>query len=213
MMKMNRDQLNLMKAYNMLLYFAGSMIMNEPTEECVIDFWREGSLNKLPVKSSNPRFFAAASILRESCGDKDLCKNMLCDDYFRLFDIKGLALAPARESAYAGKNDNTANFHETAGEFYRSYGWKSESQSKISEDHLGIELLFLTRLVDNYMQIDDDPSCREMKNEIRRFIDQHLLSWIPEWNDNVQKNAHTLCYKGIGTLIHACVEDIYLILS
>jgi TorA maturation chaperone TorD len=213
MMNMNRDQLNLLKAYNLLLYFAGSMIMNEPTEECVIDFWTKGSLKKLPVNSSNPRFIAAASILRESCMDKDLCRNMLCDDYFRLFDVKGLPLAPAQESVYTGKNNNAGNFHETAGEFYRSYGWKPEPQIKISEDHLAIELLFLTRLVDNYMHIDDDPSCREMKNEIRRFIDQHLLSWIPEWNEKIQGNAHTLCYKGIGSLIHACVEDIYMILS
>ena len=195
----------------MLLYFSGSMIMNAPTEECVIDFWRNGSLKKLPVRSSNPRFINAASILRQSCEDKDLCKKMLNEDYSRLFDKKGLQLAPSRESDYAigGTNNN----YETPEEFYKSYSWQPEIKSAIPADHLGIELLFLTRLTDKYLQIDDEPSCREMRNEIKRFIDHHLLTWIPQWNENIQENARTLCYKGIGTLIHACVEDIYAILS
>ena len=210
-MIMDKDQVNILKAYNMLLYFAGSMVMNAPTEECVIDFWRNGSLKKLPVRSSNPRFINAASILRQSCEDKDLCKQMLNEDYSRLFDKTGLLLAPSRESDFAF--DGAGNNHETPEEFYRSYGWQPESKSDIPADHLGIELLFLTRLTDKYLQIDDEPSCREMRNEIRRFIDHHLLSWIPQWNENIQENAHTLCYKGIGTLIHACVEDIYTILS
>lgn len=210
-MIINKDQVNLLKAYNMLLYFSGSMVMNAPTEECVIDFWRNGSLKKLPVRSSNPRFINAASILRQSCVDKDLCRKMLNEDYSRLFDKSGLMLAPARESYYV--IDGPGNNHETPEEFYKSYGWKPESKSDIPSDHLGIELLFLTRLTDKYLQIDDKPSCREMRIEIRRFIDDHLLSWIPQLNENIQENAQTLCYKGIGTLIYACVEDIYTILS
>ena len=43
----------------MLLYFAGSMIMYEPSEECVVDFWTNGILKSLPVSSSNPNFIQA----------------------------------------------------------------------------------------------------------------------------------------------------------
>lgn len=210
-MIMDKGQVNLLKAYNLLLYFSGSMVMSAPTEECVIDFWRNGSLKKLPVRSSNPRFINAASILRQSCEDKDLCKKMLNEDYARLFANNGLSLVPSRESDY--RTDSVNNNQTSPEEFYRSYGWQPGTKSGVPSDHLGIELLFLTRMIDKYMQLDDEPSCREMRNEIRRFIDYHLLSWIPQWNENMQENAHTLCYKGIGTLIHACVEDIYAILS
>ena len=79
----------------MLLYFAGSMIMYEPAEECVVDFWSKGILKALPVKSSNPRFFEAASQLRESCRDKTICRRMLQEDFNRLFSGSGLPLAPA----------------------------------------------------------------------------------------------------------------------
>jgi TorA maturation chaperone TorD len=52
-----------------------------------------------------------------------------------------------------------------------------------------------------------------MRNEIRRFIEQHVLSWLPEWNERMQEYADTLCYKGIATLIYASCEDIYDLLD
>jgi len=197
----------------MLLYFSGSMIMYEPTEECIIDFWIEGSLKNLPVKSSNPRFIIASALLRESCEDRSFFKKKLGDDFYRLFDINGTALAPAIESVFCKRNNNSVRPVENAGEFYKSYGWQPDTHATVPYDHLGIELLFLTWLIDRCMKLDDGPRYIKMKREIRQFINQHILSWIPEWNQKIQESAHTLCYKGIGTLIHACVEDIYEILA
>lgn len=97
-------------------------------------------------------------------------------------------------------------------EFYNSYGWESKIKGKIQDDHLGMEILFLTTLVEKYLALDDDACRVEMRREIRRFIDQHILSWIPAWNDKMQVYSHTMCYKGIGTLIYACTQDIYGIL-
>ncbi len=207
--KITPDRLNLLKGYNMLLYFAGSMIMNEPTEECVIDFWASGTLKKLPVSSSNPRFIKAASLLKDSCEDKDTCRKMLSEDYYRLFAVSGLPLAPAQASIYLTHGDRNLNPAKKVSEFYTSYGWNSKSQGKVPDDHLGIELLFLTKLIDKYMHLDDDLCCCEMRKEIRRFIDYYILSWIPDWNKDIQEYAHSYCYKGIGILIYACIEDLY----
>ena len=213
MVDIDKNRVNILKGYNLLLYFAGSMIMSEPTEECVIDFWANGSLKKLPISSSNPRFMIASALLRCSCEDKDLCRKILSEDYYRLFDHNGLPMAPAYESLYTSHNNDSGRYIQSASEFYESYGWKPKTKTSAPNDHLGIGLLFLTSLVDMSLHLDDEPSYREMKKEIRRFIDQHILSWIPKWNKKIQESAHTSCYKGIGTLIHACVEDIYGIMS
>ena len=85
---------NILKGYNMLLYFAGSMIMYEPSEECIMDFWTKGNLKNLPVSSSNPNFIKAASQLRESCVDKNICGKMLREDYIRLFQQEGAPSCP-----------------------------------------------------------------------------------------------------------------------
>ncbi len=208
-----RDQNhNLLKGYNLLLYFAGSMIMYEPNEECIVDFWQQGILTKLPVSSSNPNFTKAASQLRSSCQDKSRCLEILKEDYKRLFDGQGAPLAPAFESLYQQESSSPGHKSSVA-EFYDSYGWNSKYKGKIKDDHLGIELLFLTLLVEKYLVLDDQVCLVEMRNEIRRFIDLHIFPWIKRWTSKMQEYANSMCYKGISTLIHACVEDIYAICS
>jgi TorA maturation chaperone TorD len=208
------QQHNILKGYNMLLYFAGSMIMYEPSEECITDFWTKGILKNLPVSSSNPKFVKAASQLRDSCVDKTICGKILREDYIRLFARQELPLAPAYESLYQNIGQHFSSYNSASiTEFYNSYGWESKFKGKINDDHLGIELLFLTLLIDKYLVLDDEACRGEMRKEIRRFIDQHILSWVPEWNKKVQTHSNTLCFKGIGTLILACSEDIFTLLD
>ncbi len=202
-------QKNLLKGYNMLLYFCGSLIMYEPTEECVTDFFSDGILKRLPVASSNPRFIEAAGLLREPCSGKEICKADLIRDYRRLFATEGLQLAKPRESAYASDYFPAKKVRE----FYDSYGWKSRPGEKVPDDHLGIELLFLTKLIDKYLQLDDEPCSCEMKKEIHRFISQHIITWLYEWNTKVQENSLSVYYKGIGNLVVACAEDLSGIFS
>ena len=208
-----KNRNSLLKAYNMLLYFSGSMIMNEPVEECVVDFWSNGILTALPVKSSNPRFIEAASQLRESCRDKTLCSKILQDDFKRLFSYSAVPLAPPLKSYYTDMIMENLSGREGVTDFYNSYGWEKRSKYEVPDDNLGIELLFLTLLNDRYTVLDDNACRAEMRKEIRRFIDLHILSWLPEWHSRMQEYAGTLCYKGIATLIFACCEDIYTLLD
>ncbi len=207
------DHINLLKGYNMMLYFAGSMIMSEPTEECVIDFWAKGNLKMLPVSSMNPRFIEAAGLLRDSCENKKICREMLRKDYNRLFAQSGLPLAPAYASVYLNNKNNNGSVEEEIEKYYNSFGWEYKSDIKIAHDHLGIELLFLTKMVNNYLSAEDDRAINNIRLAIRQFIDLWLLSWIPKWNDDINSQAKTLCYKGIAALIFACTEDIRNILE
>ena len=213
-MENKADNHNILKGYNMLLYFAGSMVMYEPTQECVVDFWKNGLLKQLPVKSMNPRFVNAASQLRESVEDNTLSIKNLRDDYNRLFPSEEKPLVPLKGSLYNEERiTEKLKKPENVTEFYDSYGWVSKIRSKMADDHLGIELLFLTRMIEKYLVLEDDPCRIEMRKEIRRFINHHLLPWVPQWNEQMQEHANTVIYKGIGTLIHACIEDIDSVLS
>jgi TorA maturation chaperone TorD len=210
----NDKQQNVLKGYNMLLYFAGTMIMFDPSQECIHDFWTQGILKSLPVTSTNPRFIKAASLLHQSVDDKLNNINAMKEDYLILFTGTGIPLAPPFESVYKSK-DHLIFDKQTVEvrEFYDQYGWQSKFKGKIPDDHLGIELLFLTLMIEKYIEFDDVVCEKEMKNEIRRFIDEHILSWVPRWNQNVQEHSKTLGYKGIGTLIYACIEDLYGLFS
>jgi TorA maturation chaperone TorD len=212
--KFNDKQPDILKGYNMLLYFAGTMITFDPSKECIHDFWSEGILKGLPVSSHNPRFIKAAAQLHQSVDDQSSNIVMMKEDYLSLFSGRNNPLAPPLESVY--RNNNQSGFNKLTyevREFYNSYGWESKFKGSIPDDHLGVELLFLTLMIEKYLEFDDEICNSEMRNEIRRFIDQHLISWIPAWNENIQERAITISYKGISSLILACVEDIYNIMS
>lgn len=206
-------QNNVLKGYNMLLYFAGSMIMFEPNEECITDFWTKGILKSLPVSSNNPNFIIAASQLRDSCQDPAFSGVNMHEDYMRLFGKNGSALAPAFESIYKIPGHTGGSGNNSVSEFYSDYGWQSRFKGKINDDHLGVELLFLTLMIEKYTELDDDACQREMRNEIHRFVNKHILSWVPDWNKDVQVHARTISFKGVGNLILACIEDILSILE
>jgi len=206
-MEIKNQYHNVLKGYNLLLYFAGSMVMYEPNEECVVDFWHQGIISRLPVSSTNPNFALAASQLRESCSNKAQCLRELRMDYARLFDGQGDFQVPPFESFY--RSDLNGDNAQQVTDFYKSYGWQSKYQGKVKDDHLGIELLFLTILVEKYLAMDDQVCLVEIRSEIRRYILMHILPWISIWNKRMQENASSLCYKGIATLIVASVEDIY----
>lgn len=208
-----KDEKSLLKGYNMLLYFAGSLIIYEPDEECVVDFWSNGILKRLPVRSNNPRFIEAASQLRDSCHDISSCREMLQNDYNRLFGNPGLALAPPVKSYYFDNSDQCKPGVCQVSEFYKSFGWTSRLPDDIPDDNLGIELLFLTLLIDKYISFEDEVCRCEMRKEIKRFISQHIMSWLPEWNNRIREFSLTNCYKGIATLIHASCEDIFAIMD
>jgi putative dimethyl sulfoxide reductase chaperone len=209
MLKSVEKKPEVLKGYNMLLYFAGTMIMFDPSHECIHDFWKQGILKTLPVSSHNPRFILAASLLRQSVNNNTTTIEKMREDYLSLFTGTGSPLAPPYESVY--RSNEHLMFEkqtEEVREFYRSYGWESKFKGMIPDDHLGIELLFLTILLEKFLVLDDYACEGEMQNEIRRFINSHILSWIPQWNEDMTRHAKTIGYKGISTLIYACVEDI-----
>jgi TorA-specific chaperone len=205
---------NLLKGYSLLLYFSGSMIMNEPTDECILDFWSNDILKKLPVRSTNPRFVKAASQLRNICKDKNLCLKAIQSDYNRLFTDNGNMLVPVCESFYInGDGSDTGKRNENVTEFFESYGWHSIHRGKKADDHLGTEVLFLITIIEKLISFDDQACKTEMKNEIRRFLDNHIFTWVPDWSDRVQKYSETIYFKSVATLILACAEDIYNLCS
>jgi TorA maturation chaperone TorD len=197
----------------MMLYFAGTMIMWDPENECIRDFWKEGILKSLPVSSSNPRFMKAAAQLRESVSDPGSGLDQMKRDYSSLFEASSSPAAPPSESGYRLKYNFVFENKNPVTRFYTDYGWRPKYGKSVPDDHIGIELLFLTLMVEKYLELDDEACHNEMRNELKRYISDHLVTWVPEWNTTIQEKALTLSYKGIGTLIVACIEDIYSIME
>jgi TorA maturation chaperone TorD len=200
---------NLLKAYSMMLYFAGIMTLYEPNEECIREFWTGGMLRNLPVMSRNPLFLSAAADLRDSCDDPELCINDIQEDYLHLFTGTTRMLAPPYESVHLSKEHLMFDKQTLeVREFYNTYGWKFALEGNVPDDHIGTEILFVNLMIEKFLELDDEACRREMRNEIGRFINRHPLNWAAKWKDMVVANSSTSCFKGIAKLVVASLEDI-----
>lgn len=200
---------DILKAYSMMLYFGGSFILNQPEESCICDLAGSNIFKKMPVESDNPNFILASSFLGRIDKTAVIDYEGILDDHLKLFGGLGSPMAPPYESVYLS-SEHLMSQKQTieVKRVYESYGWHSKLNGNIPEDHLGIELQFLTLLLEKLHEIDDGVCEKELIKDINKFIDIHLLSWILDWNRDLQKHARSSFYKGMGYLIVASVQDI-----
>jgi TorA maturation chaperone TorD len=212
MINFEENNSDILKGYRMLLYFAGSFVLNEPTENSIQDLVAEDIFKKMPVKSNNPNYILASSFLNNINSSKEIAFDEILADHLNLFSDTGIKKAPPYESYYRSE-DHTLN-QESAREVnhtYRTYGWVSALGGEVSDDHIGIELQFLNLMLEKYFELDDGACHRELTKDIKKFIELHIQPWIKLWNHDIQQNALSDFYKGVGYLVVACTQDIYIL--
>lgn len=210
----DNDNTNLFTAYNMLLSFTGSFILYEPQQGCINDLVEQNMFNNLPLESANPQFLLGASYLRKINPDSRLDYNEIINDHLELFGGKGKPSAPPYGSVYMSKDHIMNDKSSTeVRNIYKAYGWKSTMEGTVPADHLGIELQFINLLLGKYPELEDDVCRQEIRNDLVKFIDKYISSWINDWNRNIQKHSISNFYRGIGYLTVACIEDVYSLMK
>jgi TorA maturation chaperone TorD len=87
-------------------------------------------------------------------------------------------------------------------ESYRSAGLMIDEESEIIPDHLGAELLFMSYLIGN-----------DLAAQQRKFMDDHLFRWVPEFCDEIEKHAATTFYREVAILLKEFVVSDHAELS
>jgi putative dimethyl sulfoxide reductase chaperone len=133
----------------------------------------------------------------------------LQSDYTRLFIGPGKVIAAPWESVYFGEERLT--FQEQTLEvrnWYRRFGLQAEKIYQEPDDHIGLELLFLSRLAALGVQAldkEDDSSFQELLEAQRGFLEQHLGAWALTWCGLVEINARTDFYRGLAYLTRGAI--------
>lgn len=83
--------------------------------------------------------------------------------------------------------------------FYRRHLLKAKNWRLRSDDHLVSELEFVAHLLNSGMSEVD---------ELGRFLDQHLLRWLPDFAVRVAQRASTDFFRGLSVLTAAYVEEL-----
>lgn len=117
----------------------------------------------------------------------------MAEDFSRLFIGPGPGLAPPFESLYVGAGRyGGAATSELENALARA-GLQQTGAPNLPGDHLGVELALLAHW-----------SALGERTECRWLLRHHLLTWVPQWAENVRTHSVTHFYRALAAL----VEDI-----
>lgn len=125
-------------------------------------------------------------------------------DYTRLFLGPDKVIAAPWESVYFSEERLTFQ-EQTLGvrSWYHRFGLEAEKIHQEPDDHIGLELLFLSHLATLGIQAlneKDEVRFKENLEAQRGFINDHLGTWALDWCELVEENARTNFYKGMACL-------------
>ena len=173
-----------------ILGLFSSMYLCKPTK-AAIENW------KILLAEEVPDFMSG---LKESINriDSDSEKQLadLLWEYTRLFIGPYKLPCPPWESVYtSGKRLMLQEAYDEVRDLYSEVGLKIDHPN-IMPDHIGTELNFLAVL---YIKISDDHEKRPYYKDIaKRFLDEHLKRWIPQFTLDMEEAANIKFYKALA---------------
>jgi len=117
-------------------------------------------------------------------------------EYTRLFIGPYKLPCPPWESVYtSGNRLMMQEPYDEVRDLYRELGLKIDHPN-IMPDHIGAELNFLAVL---YSKISDDREKRPYYKDIaKRFLDEHLKRWTPQFTLDMEEAADFALYKALA---------------
>ena len=154
-------------------------------------------IKKVADASQRDGFFTELFSCVHPVGDLELLKV----DYTRLFVGPFKLLAPPYGSFYLENSrimgDSTIDV--------RNWYEKEELAVVISDapDHIAMELEFMYYLITKQTQATGEGNLQDIQlyqQKQKTFLYSHLARWLPEFTENIQKNAQRQFYKKLSQL-------------
>ncbi len=170
---------------------------------------------KFPAKSENEDIAQGYELIREYLGKTDA--NTLTDlaiDYVRTFigsGNDGFSAAYPFESVYTSpKRLLMQEARDEVLVLYHTAGLEKQDSWKEGEDHIALELEFLSILTRRAIEAfneGDEERCAYLLLQQRNFIEDHIQPWFPMMAHDMYKFSHTGLYKGLGHLTAGMIEE------
>ena len=137
----------------------------------------------------------------------------LARDYTQCFlgnGIDGTSAVYPFESVYTSKKHliMQASRDEVLA-IYRAYGMEKSPEWRDSEDHIALELAFmseLSRRCAEKIASGDADVCGRLVQVQRSFLEEHLGAWLPDFAERLRTFAHTGFYRGAADIVEGFVR-------
>ncbi|WP_048600442.1 TorD/DmsD family molecular chaperone [Rubeoparvulum massiliense] len=124
------------------------------------------------------------------------------EEFQRLFIGPGPLQAPPWESVYTSKEGNLfdrATLEVRA--IYLEQGYQFTRYQHEPDDHLALELEFMAKMIEQWLQLEDEVERSISLHVQRDFLKQHLINWVPQFAQRIEKLSKSQFYQGFAHLL------------
>ncbi|MDR1421435.1 MAG: molecular chaperone TorD family protein [Coriobacteriales bacterium] len=194
----------LLAARNYGYTFFHSLLGNEPSLSQLDCLGDDIAIEALLIFGADSRseFFEALQMFEESL-DVLTRKPMngleaLREEYTRLFIGPQKLLAPPWESFYLDEGHSLFQRSTlSVRSFYQSHGYRPQGYPVIADDHLALEVGFLSCLARDAYDAFEQNDYHKTRNVLlasRDFLDDHLMVWMPLYQEGLAKVENKILF-------------------
>lgn len=194
-------------AYDILRRF----FVEEPSKEYLKQFVQKNMSDLFPFKEDSEGIREGIQDINGYLATHDVVNierhyEELHWDYTRMFVGPFELPTPPWESSYVRKDrllfqGTTMNVRS----YYDKYGIIVSDYNIEADDHIGLEIDFIFHLNELCVKMaeqNESRGLRQVLHDQQRFINEHLLKFVPEFSQLVQKESNTLFFAGLAKVLH-----------
>lgn len=189
------------------LYRLQGRIYRREADRVLLDTLENIEINSNVTEIADGLSYAKSAIK----GSKDPLTDFAVD-YARIFLGAGIAkdtVAYPYESVYTSRDHLVMqDAYEQVVKIFRINGI-GKLDSDLYEDHVALELEFMAILCSRAMELIKDGEEKELEENFdlqKTFLRDHILNWVPEFLDTVEKCPGSNFYKGFSILTRAFLK-------
>ncbi len=212
---------NLLTAEKLVLSLFGKILFEFPEKSWLETLAKEGVFEAIPFGEEQKDVQAGMELLTawnkaHEGGLSEEAFEDIRDDYTRLFIGPGKVLAPPWESMYFTKERSI--FREETlqvREWYRRFGLESVKLHHEPDDHIGLELAFVSHLAEQALTALDAGDEEQFNKLIAAQIDfmtGHTFQWAAGWAALVLEHTRTDFFKGVALIVKGVMVELHDIL-
>lgn len=208
------DLNNVFHARRFALDILRRFFIEEPSKEYIKQFVQKNMIDLFPFKEDSEGIQEGIENIKTFLSTHDVVNierhfEELHWDYTRMFVGPFELPTPPWESTYVRKDrlifqGTTMNVRK----YYDKYGIIVSDYNIEADDHIGLELDFIYHLNELCVKIAESAEHQEISSleqllqDQQKFINDHLLKFVPEFSQLVETNANTLFFVGLAKILH-----------
>lgn len=211
------DDLTQLAGHALALNLLGKLLYEPPTADLLNTLAAGAVLDEIPLNIDRPAMADGLASLQRWTRDHNAGLPVadyeaVRSDHMHLFLGPGTVLAAPWESVQV--DDEHLLFQtETlqVRSWYRRYGLQVIRLHQEPDDHVGLELAFLSHLAQLALAAQaagNNAQLAEMLGAQRLFLKTHAQRWVPGWCAQVIQHARTDYYRGLAYLTVGVLAEL-----